>query len=65
MLLRGYLPKKASIKELTQGDLEDIAWELNSRPRKRLGYLTPFEFYQLNVLNLREQEVRVAFRSRI
>ena len=65
MLLRGYLPKRASIKELTQKDLDDIAWELNNRPRKRLGYLTPIEFYQLNVLNLKEMEVRVALESRI
>jgi len=65
MLLRGYLPKKASIKDLTQEDLDDIAWELNNRPRKRLGYLTPIEHYRLNVLNLKEMEVRVAIRSRI
>ena len=65
MLLRGYLPKKASIKDLTQEDLDDIAWELNNRPRKRLGYLTPLEFYQLNVLNLKESEVHVALGIRI
>ena len=65
MLLRGHLPKRASIKELTQEDLDDIAWELNNRPRKRLGYLTPIEYYRLNVLNLKEMEVRVAIGSRI
>ena len=65
MLLRGYLPKKASIRNLTQEDLDDIAWELNNRPRKRLGYLTPIEYYRLNVLNLKEMEVRVAIGSRI
>lgn len=64
MLLRGYLPRRASIKDLTQEDLDDIAWELNNRPRKRLGYLTPIEFYQLNVLNLKK-EVNVAIGSRI
>ena len=64
ILLRGYLPKRASIVKLTQEELDDIAWELNNRPRKRLGYLTPLEFYQINVLNL-NQEVCVAFDSRI
>lgn len=46
MLLRGYLPKRANITDVTQEELDDIAEELNSRPRKRLGYLTPNEKYQ-------------------
>lgn len=46
MLLRGYLPKRADITDLTQEELNDIAEELNNRPRKRLGYLTPNEYYQ-------------------
>lgn len=46
MLLRGYLPKRADITALTQEELDDIAAELNNRPRKRLGYLTPNEYYQ-------------------
>ena len=45
-LLRGYLPKKHSIDNLTQDELDDIALELNNRPRKRLNYLTPAEAYQ-------------------
>jgi len=63
-LLRRYLPKRANIDDLTQEELDDIAWELNNRPRKRLGYLSPIEFYEKNVLNLK-QEVSVAFESRI
>lgn len=48
MLLRGYLPKKHNIRDLTQDELDDIAEELNNRPRKRLGYYTPNEkYYQL------------------
>lgn len=46
MLLRGYLPKRTNITSLTQEELDDIAEELNNRPRKRLGYLTPNEKYQ-------------------
>ena len=49
MLLRGYLPKKANIDGLTQEDLNLIAEELNSRPRKRLNYYTPAEAYQLEL----------------
>lgn len=48
MLLRGYLPKRTDISNLTQEELDDIAEELNNRPRKRLGYQTPNEvYYQL------------------
>ena len=45
MLLRGYLPKGRQIDDLTQEELDDIAYELNNRPRKRLGFLTPLEAY--------------------
>lgn len=46
MLLRGYLPKRATIEDLTQEELNDIAQDLNNRPRKRFGYKTPNEQYQ-------------------
>jgi IS30 family transposase len=50
MLLRGYLPKRRNIDDLTQKELDDIAEELNNRPRKRLGFLTPFEAYQKELI---------------
>jgi len=51
MLLRGYLPKRYNIDKLTQEELDDIAEELNNRPRKRLGFLTPSEAYQKELNN--------------
>jgi len=45
MLLRGYLPKRCDISNLDQEELDDIAEELNNRPRKRLGFRTPNEVY--------------------
>jgi len=63
-LLRRYLPKKANIDELTQLELDDIAQDLNSRPRKRLKYLSPIEFYEKYVLNL-NIGVNVAFEFRM
>jgi IS30 family transposase len=48
-LLRAYLPKRTNISCLTQQELDDIAWELNNRPRKRLGWRTPMEMYNLLV----------------
>jgi len=40
-LLRFYFPKKMSFAHLTQGLLDQAVAELNTRPRKRLGYKTP------------------------
>ena len=64
MLLRGYLPKRKNIIDLTQEELDDIALELNNRPRKRLGYKTPSEVYQEYMLKLRKGE-NVAVGSRM
>lgn len=58
-LLRGYLPKRYNIDNLTQEELDDIAIELNNRPRKRLGYQTPAEAYQQELIK------KVAVRSRM
>jgi len=46
-LLRQYLPKRKSIAHVSQADCNRIARRLNNRPRKRLGYLTPAECYEL------------------
>ncbi len=42
-LVRSYVPKRTSLEDITIADLRSISMELNNRPRKRLGYLTPFE----------------------
>jgi IS30 family transposase len=47
-LLRQYLPKKKSIAHVSQADCNRIARRLNDRPRKRLGFLTPAECYELH-----------------
>ena len=44
-LIRQYLPKRKSMARVTQRDCERIARQLNTRPRKRLGYRTPEECY--------------------
>lgn len=48
-LVRQYLPKKTTMAEHTQADLDDIAEQLNTRPRKTLGYRTPLEAEQAGV----------------
>lgn len=42
-LIRQYLPKRRSMKNLTQSQCGEIAAILNNRPRKRYGFRTPLE----------------------
>jgi transposase, IS30 family len=51
-LLRRYLPKRKNIDKLAQEELDEIAADLNNRPRKRLGFMTPAEAYQLEINNI-------------
>lgn len=44
-LIRQYLPKTESMKDITQQQCNNIAAALNSRPRKRFSYKTPEEMY--------------------
>jgi len=45
-LLRQYIPKKNSFDTITEQELSTIENEINNRPRKTLGYLTPLEFFK-------------------
>jgi len=45
-LLRQYLPKGMDFEALTQRQLDAIVDELNNRPRKTLGYRSPYEVLQ-------------------
>lgn len=45
-LIRQYLPKRTSMKNVTQAQCNLIACILNNRPRKRLGFMTPLERLQ-------------------
>lgn len=46
-LLRFYFPKQMSFAHLSQEQLDVAVKELNTRPRKRLGYRTPEEAFRL------------------
>lgn len=56
-IVRRYLPKRTDISVISQQSIDDIAWEINNRPRKILGYATPqemleFEYSKLSVVAL-------------
>jgi IS30 family transposase len=65
--LRAYLPKRSDIRNLTQKELDNIATELNNKPRRRLLWHTPQEVYDFLVQNPHKQLdlTQVAFGSRI
>jgi len=51
-LLRRYFPKKTDFSKITQFEIDEVVDEINSRPRKCLGYFTPNEVF-LRELNKR------------
>lgn len=51
-IVRRFLPKRTNLDTVTQGEVNDIAWDINNRPRKILGYLSPNEMLQLEYSKL-------------
>lgn len=47
-LIRQYLPKGTSFDSLDDNEIKRIRDKLNNRPRKKLGYLTPIEYFFAN-----------------
>lgn len=44
-LIRQYIPKRSSLRTLSQARCSEIALKLNNRPRKRHGFLSPIEVF--------------------
>jgi IS30 family transposase len=51
-LIRQYLPKGMDLAGVSQAALNAIARRLNDRPRKVLGFATPAEVFQREILKL-------------
>ena len=51
-LLREYFPKGKDLSDIPDSYIQKKFDELNKRPRKCLGYRTPFEVYHSKVLHL-------------
>lgn len=53
-LIRRFLPKKTDFETVSDEKIKRIEYLLNSRPRKRLGFKTPYEvFYKLTGVALK------------
>lgn len=51
-LLREYFPKGKSLDDVSEEEVRMVYDKLNRRPRKRLGYRTPFEVHYSTTLQL-------------
>lgn len=50
-LIRQYFPKGTAFEKVTDEEIQRVEDKLNTRPRKRLGFKSPYEI--LTVRNLR------------
>ncbi|MSP03688.1 MAG: IS30 family transposase [Acetobacteraceae bacterium] len=48
-LVRQYVPKKRPLSTVTERELAMIEYRLNNRPRKRLGFRTPYEVFTQSI----------------
>ena len=48
-LLRQYFPRKTDLSLFSQADLNRVALQLNQRPRKTLGFVSPAERFNEGV----------------
>ncbi|MEX3548398.1 MAG: hypothetical protein VB125_04565, partial [Burkholderia sp.] len=53
-LLRQYMPKGTDLAVFSQVELDDIAWKMNIRPRKRLGWKCPAELFMPESFDVRQ-----------
>jgi len=52
-LVRRFFPKKTDFRTITDEEIRRVEYLLNSRPRKRLGWKTPYQvFYEKTRINL-------------
>jgi len=59
-LLRQYLPKGEDLSGFTQDELDQIAWKLNTRPRKSLNFRCPAEIFMPESFDFKKHFSHVA-----
>lgn len=47
--IRYYFPKGTDFSTISDEELQDVEWELNNRPRKRLNFKTPQEVFDFHL----------------
>ena len=63
-LLRQYFPKETDLSGFTQAQLDAVAWQLNTRPRKSLDWKCPAELFMPESFNfLQHHHQLVALRT--
>jgi len=50
-LVRQYIPKKTNFEQLTQQQIKEIQYKINSRPRRNLNFYSPKEKFFLSLQN--------------
>lgn len=53
-LAREYLPKGSDLSVFSQDELDAIAWKLNTRPRKSLGFKCPAQLFTPDAFDYRQ-----------
>lgn len=52
-LIRQYFPKGTCFESITEEQIQEVQDKLNNRPRKKLKYLSPNEYFAINLSNLK------------
>jgi len=55
-LIRWYLPKTTNLDDFTERQINDIIELINNRPRKRFGFLTPNEVFEIEMNKLKSKD---------
>ena len=53
-LLRQYFPKGADLSGFSQEQLDEVAWQLNTRPRKSMGFKCPSEMFTPDAFDFKQ-----------
>lgn len=53
-LVRQYLPKGSDLSVFSQDELDAIAWKLNTRPRKSLGFKCPAQLFTPDAFDFKQ-----------